>query len=246
MESETDTLVREDTGLSPVYALLRKPSFIDFPGRLCRVLFIAGCNLRCIFCHNYELMEPRKTTISWSRLAKILLKSRENWIDAVCITGGEPTLHPKLKELVIRLKELEFKVKLDTNGTYPEVLSEVLPLLDYVAMDYKAPLDGYRRLSGCPGLCLEKIGRSKELIIEWGGGYEFRTTVIADRHSEEDMLDICRELKGARRYVLQAFVPAPGMDNGKELPDRRTPISLLRRYHEICREHFEETILRGD
>ena len=97
MKTHTEDSVEKDTCQSPVYALLRKASFIDFPGRLCRVLFISGCNLRCVFCHNYDLVEPKDTNIEWDRLEQILLKSRENWIDAVCITGGEPTLHPQLK-----------------------------------------------------------------------------------------------------------------------------------------------------
>jgi pyruvate formate lyase activating enzyme len=246
MKSQAETLFKKDTLQSPVYALLRKASFIDFPGHLCRVLFISGCNLRCIFCHNFELIKPKKTNIEWTRLEKILLKSRENWIDAVCITGGEPTLHPQLKELIIRLKELGLKVKLDTNGSLPEVLRELLPIVDYLAMDYKAPLESYHRVTACPGLKLEKITESKELIIDWDGEYEFRTTVVTGLHTEEDMLTICRELEGARRYVLQSFVPAPGMNDGNGLPDKRTPMSMLRQYHNLCKGHFEETILRGE
>ena len=245
MKSQAETLFKKDTRQSPVYALLRKASFIDFPGHLCRVLFISGCNLRCIFCHNFDLVEPKKTNIEWSRLEKILRKSRENWIDAVCITGGEPTLHPQLKELVIRLKELGFKVKVDTNGSLPEMLRELLPIVDYLAMDYKAPLESYHRFTACSDLKLEKITESKKLIIDWDGEYEFRTTVVTGLHTEEDMLTICRELEGARRYVLQSFVPAPGMDAGNGLPEKRTPMKLLHQYHNLCKEHFEETILRG-
>ncbi|MBN2288424.1 MAG: anaerobic ribonucleoside-triphosphate reductase activating protein [Candidatus Glassbacteria bacterium] len=245
MNPESGNLIQQQTRQSPVYALLRKPSFIDFPGCLCRVLFVSGCNLRCKFCHNFDLVNPKEKNIEWERLGKILLISRENWIEGVCITGGEPTLHPKLSELILWLKKLGFKVKLDTNGTLPEVLGEVLPLVDYVAMDYKAPLESYPGITDRPGLCLERIAESKELILEWGGDYEFRTTVIEGLHTAQDMRAICRELEGARRYVLQAFVPAPGMDAGNGLPRKRTPIALLRQYHEICREYFEEPILRG-
>jgi len=245
MKSQAETLIKKGSRESPVYALLRKPSFLDFPGRLCRVLFISGCNLRCIFCHNYELVKPKKVNIAWSRLEEILRKSRENWIEAACITGGEPTLHPQLKELILWLKEIGFKVKLDTNGTMPKVLEELLPVLDYLAMDYKVPLERYPELTACSEPGVENISESKKLVMGWDGEYEFRTTVVAGLHTEEDMRAICAELAGARRYAIQGYVHAPGMDSDHELPQVRTPMSLLRRYHNLCKDHFEETILRG-
>ena len=246
MKTHTEDSVEKNTRQSPVYALLRKASFIDFPGRLCRVLFISGCNLRCVFCHNYDLVKPKDTSIEWDRLEQILLKSRENWIDAVCITGGEPTLHPQLKELILWLKELNFKVKLDTNGTVPEVLKELLPVLDYLAMDYKAPLERYSKLTACPTLEVEKISESRKLILDWKGEYEFRTTVVEGLHTEQDMRTLCAELEGARRYVLQGYVPVRGMETGEDLPAVRTSRSLLRQYHSLCKDYFEETILRGE
>ena len=232
-------------GLSPVYALLRKPSLIDFPGRLCRVLFISGCNLRCIFCHNQDLLKPKDTFLDWKRLLETLVSSREYWIDSVCISGGEPTFHPQLKELIQRVKNLGFRVKLDTNGTRPDVLEEMLPLLDYIAMDYKAPLERYPVITGGSGLVPERISESVELIINGHCEYEFRTTVVESFHREEDILTICRELAGASRYVLQAYVPPKGIEPERVLSDRRTPMSTLRKYHELCREHFKEAILRG-
>ena len=246
MKTTSNRLIHSRTEQSPVYALLRKSSFIDYPGRLCRVLFVSGCNLRCKYCHNYDLIEPKKNTITWDRLDDILSKSRENWIDAVCITGGEPTIHPRLKNLVLWLKESGFNVKLDTNGTRPETLKEFLPLVDYVAMDYKATLDGYRRITGRSNLCLERIRECKELLLEWDGEYEFRTTVIEGFHTEEDIKKICSELEGARRYVLQAYVPSPGVSPESGLPEKRTSITLLRHYQSLCMDYFEESILRGD
>ncbi len=235
-----------DDGLrSPVYALLRRVSMIDYPGRLCRVLFLAGCNMRCVFCHNRELIEPREESLSWDRLEEILVSSRENWVDSVTVTGGEPTLNPRLHELVLRLKNLGFKVKLDTNGSSPDRLAGLLPMIDYVAMDYKAPLERYRLLTGCPQLELENISRSVSIIREWGGPYEFRTTVVPGLHTEQDMLQICRELAGARRYALQAYVPPRDESQGIALPAKRTPIKLLRHYYELMRPHFTETVLRG-
>jgi pyruvate formate lyase activating enzyme len=231
--------------LSPVYALLRKPSLIDFPGQLCRVLFISGCNLRCTFCHNKDLLKPKDTSLKWERLLETLASSREYWVDAVCITGGEPTLHPQLSELIQRIKSLGFRVKLDTNGTRPDVLAEVLPLLDYLAMDYKAPLERYPIITGCPEFVLERITESVKLIMNSGCEYEFRTTVVESFHGEEDILAICRELAGASRYVLQAYVPPKNTEQTGELPDKRTRMSTLKKYHELCRGHFKEALMRG-
>ncbi|MCE5272334.1 anaerobic ribonucleoside-triphosphate reductase activating protein [bacterium] len=235
----------DDSRLSPVYALLRRVSMIDYPGRLCRVLFLAGCNMRCVFCHNQELIHPQKERLSWERLEEILLSSRENWVDSVTVTGGEPTLNSRLRELILRLKNLGFKVKLDTNGTAPERLASLLPMLDWVAMDYKAPLERYRLMTGSPQLELENISRSVAILRDWEGPYELRTTVVPGLHTEQDIEQICRELAGVRRYALQAYVPPRDEAEGVQLPAGRTPIKLLRRFYELASPHFPETVLRG-
>jgi pyruvate formate lyase activating enzyme len=232
--------------LSPVYALLKKPSMIDFPGRMCRVLFVAGCNMNCFFCHNSELLQPKEIRLEWDRLRQTLRSSREQWVDSVCISGGEPTLNPQLPELIDQIKSLGFKVKLDTNGSSPDTLRRVLPQLDYVAMDYKAPLARYAEISGCQALDTDSIIESVSLISRADIEYEFRTTVIEDWHREEDILAICRELSGARRYRIQGYVPPQHEDNSKNgHPTRRTAMKTLRRYEQICREYFPETLIRG-
>ncbi len=245
---QTASTRMESTGaeLSPVYALLKKPSLIDFPGRMCRVLFVAGCNMNCFFCHNPELLQPKEVRIEWDRLRQVLRSSREQWVDSVCISGGEPTLHPQLPELIEQVKSLGFRVKLDTNGTSPAVLRQVLPQLDYVAMDYKAPLARYDQFSGCQSIDRDKIIESVSLIARSGIEYEFRTTVVEDWHSEDDMRAICRELSGARRYRIQGYVPPRHGDNGgNDFPARRTSMKTLRRYEQICREYFPDTLIRG-
>ncbi len=232
--------------LSPVYALLKKPSMIDFPGRMCRVMFVAGCNMNCFFCHNSELLQPKEIRLNWDRLRHVLRSSREQWVDAVCISGGEPTLHPQLPELIEQIKSLGFRVKLDTNGTSPDVLKQVLPQLDYVAMDYKAPLARYGEISGRPALDTDRIVESVSLISRADIEYEFRTTVIEDWHTEDDMRTICRELSGARRYRIQGYVPPQHEEDiENQYPKRRTAMKTLKRYEQICREHFPEMLIRG-
>ncbi|MBW7996847.1 MAG: anaerobic ribonucleoside-triphosphate reductase activating protein [Candidatus Glassbacteria bacterium] len=248
MEQQTVQNRIEQTGedLSPVYALLKKPSLIDYPGRMCRVMFISGCNMRCFFCHNTVLAEPQKNFIAWSRLEQTLLASRVQWVDSVCISGGEPTLHPQLLDLISRVRDLGFRVKLDTNGSMPEILSSALTQVDYVAMDYKAPLARYAEISGCRTLERNKIVESVKLITESGVDYEFRTTIVEDWHREEDMHAIGRELSGARRYRIQGYVPprhGEGPVNGRPL--KRTSMKTLKRYEKISREYFPETFIRG-
>jgi pyruvate formate lyase activating enzyme len=230
---------------SPVYALLKRPSLIDYPGRMCRVLFLAGCNMNCFFCHNHDLIEPRETFIEWSRLRETLLASREQWVDSVCISGGEPTLHDGLGELIARIKELGFLVKLDTNGSLPAVLAEVLPLVDYVAMDYKAPLARYEDISGCRSLDLDRITAAVKLIREEALDYEFRTTVVEGWHTEEDMHAIGRELAGAKRYRIQGYVPEQQAPPERNCPSRRTSMKTLRRMESICRRYFAEIRIHG-
>ncbi|MFC1544948.1 anaerobic ribonucleoside-triphosphate reductase activating protein [Gemmatimonadota bacterium] len=234
------------TELSPVYALLKKPSLIDYPGRMCRVLFISGCNMQCFFCHNTDLIKASDSFIEWDRLEQTLLASREQWVDSVCISGGEPTLHPKLFELIGRIRRLGFRIKLDTNGSVPDVLRHALPLVDYVAMDYKAPLERYAEITGCHALEPERIIESVRLISCSDIEHEFRTTVVEGWHSEEDMHQICRELSGAKRFRIQGYVPARhGTPLAGDSPVRRTPMKTLRKFETICREYFPETYIRG-
>ena len=224
---------------------IQRFSLHDGPG-IRTTVFLKGCNMRCFFCHNSELIHPLDSYIAWDRLEQTLLASREQWVDSVCISGGEPTMHPKLFELIERIKHLGFRVKLDTNGSLPEVLRHALPLVDYVAMDYKAPLSRYPEISGCNAFDTDRIIESARLISTADTDYEFRTTVIEGWHTEDDMRQICRELSGARRYRIQGYVP-PRHEIPKELDSqiRRTSMKTLKKYETICREFFPETHVRG-
>jgi pyruvate formate lyase activating enzyme len=186
-------------------------SFVDWDGKVSAVMFLPNCNFRCPFCHNLNLvLNPENIeTIPFEQIQSQLEKQR-GWIDGVCITGGEPTLHSNLPELCSQLKQMGFLVKLDTNGTNPAMLKELMDegLIDYVAMDIKAPLtvEKYSRASGVKAeKLLENVKKSIKTLLESSMDYEFRTTVVPTLHDLEDIKQICSSLVGCRKYVLQKF-----------------------------------------
>lgn len=187
-------------------------SLMDYPGKVACVFFFAGCNLRCPFCYNAELVLPELwknfRPLSWDEV-KNWLRERIGFLDGVVLTGGEPTLSPDILRISSELKELGFLVKLDTNGTNPEVLEELLGegLVDYVALDIKAPFSRYGEYTGIEGI-LHSVKRSIEVILRKAKDYEFRTT-LAPGLSKEDLLSIAKEISQAKRYVLQPFFVPP-------------------------------------
>jgi len=186
-------------------------SFVDWDGKISSVLFLPNCNFRCPFCHNVNLvLYPEKMETIPFEYIESQLKNQKGWADGVCITGGEPTLHNSLPELCSRIKKMGFMAKLDTNGTNPAMLEELVnqKLVDYVAMDIKAPLtnEKYSKATGVNvEKLLENVKKTVQFLMESGIDYEFRTTVVPSIHSLEDIKQICRSLKGCRKYVLQNF-----------------------------------------
>lgn len=186
-------------------------SLVDWDGKLSCVIFLPNCNFRCPFCHNTTLVlhPERGETIPFERVEDYLNKQKD-WLDGVCITGGEPTLHNDLPDLCSKLKEIGFLVKIDTNGTNPKVIKELMDksLIDYIAMDIKAPLTA-EKYSKATGINAKKLlGKVKETIRILLGSridYEFRTTVVPSLHEEEDIAAICDGVKGCKKYVLQKF-----------------------------------------
>jgi len=191
-------------------------SFLDWPGQIASVIFLAGCNFRCPFCHNYGLvLNPDEfPTLEWDEV-KARLKKFAGWIDGVVITGGEPTLSRGLPDLIRDIKSSSFQVKLDTNGSRPEVLSALLNqgLLDHVAMDVKAPLNeiAYARAAGRPGF-LDKVKESLSLLESSGIPYTLRTTVVPELHTENDILLMAKQLAGVSNWQLQYFKPENALD----------------------------------
>lgn len=188
---------------------LLKFSLIDFPGRIAAVIFTQGCNFRCPFCHNRELVIPScfQPALPEEEITSFLLK-RRGTLSGVVVTGGEPTLHSDLPEFLARVKALGYAVKLDTNGSRPGMLRQVLErgLADFIAMDIKAPLERYHELAGVE---VERgdIEESIRLICASGVDHLFRTTVVRPLLSDDDLLRIRAALPQPPRHILQDFVP---------------------------------------
>lgn len=186
----------------------QKTSLVDYPDRVAAVVYTQGCNMRCPFCHNPSMVLPEcfERAIPEAEIFSALLR-RQDRLEAVVITGGEPTLQGDLVEFVGKIRSLGLLVKLDTNGTRPEVIQALLrdELLDYIAMDVKAPLPNYAQLTGRP-VDAEAIRRSVWLIRNAGIPYEFRTTVVPGMHTVREIKTIAESLRGSERYVIQEFV----------------------------------------
>ncbi len=198
------------------YTGIVKQSLVDYPGEIATVLFTQGCGLRCPFCHNPDLLIRNKNNSSDAIDIETVLKflqERQGFIDAVVISGGEPTLHPELREDIKQIKELGYLLKLDTNGTNSQMLEQLLRegLLDYVAMDIKAPVEYKRYLQACGKLssaAFFQIRNSINLLNNLSDvQVEFRTTVVPPLHTPQDIESIARYIEGADRYTLQQFNP---------------------------------------
>lgn len=192
---------------------LQKTTFIDYPEKIACIVFTQGCNFRCGYCHNPELFENKEPVLSVSAFFEFLNK-RKGKLDGVVITGGEPTLHGKdLIEFIKEVKSLGFLVKLDTNGTHPDVLQELLDenLLDYIAMDIKAPLAKYKTITRTD-IDTKIIKKSIDIIMNSGVDYEFRTTIVKSQLSVEDLRQIGELIQGAKRYYMQKFLATKILD----------------------------------
>jgi pyruvate formate lyase activating enzyme len=224
-------------------------SLLDWDGKIVSVIFLPLCNFRCGFCHNMGLnLEPETyKSISEERVFKYL-STHQEFIDGVCITGGEPTLHKDrgLFEILGRIKELGFGVKIDSNGTDPDCLNKVInmKLVDYIAMDIKAPInEKYDHLSGAKE-DLNSITESISIIMKSGLQYEFRTTVVPGLLDDGDIENIARHINGAKKFVLQQFVAANCWS--EHLRDVKPyQKENLERMLKTAKQYVANTIIRG-
>ncbi len=188
---------------------LQKLTLLDYPGQTACTLFTGGCNFRCPYCQNSSLvLTPEEVEpYSWDEIIGFLNR-RKGLLDGVCITGGEPLLHPQIDSLIRTIHSMGFMVKLDTNGSYPDHLKDLVRsgCVDYVAMDIKNSPQNYGRTIGIPEYDLSAVQESVRYLLSAPVEYEFRTTVVREYHQPADFVAISLWIKGARRYFLQAFV----------------------------------------
>ncbi len=230
---------------------LQKFSLLDYPGHLSAIIFTQGCNFRCGFCYNPMLVLPKKdgnkkdhSLLSEDGLFEFL-KKRQGKLDGVVITGGEPTLHENLPEFISKIKNLGFKIKLDTNGTNPEMLSALLEkgIIDYIAMDIKAPIEKYKKITKFTG-SLADIKKSVKIIIGSNLPYEFRTTVVPGLVEKEDIAEMGEMIKGARIWYLQGFKPDTDLVNNDLRKVKPYSESELEEMANIARNYVGECIVR--
>lgn len=186
----------------------QKTSLIDYPGKICSIIFLPGCTFRCPYCHNPELVLDDSSQDFLEGYVLNKLEERKGLVDSVCITGGEPTLHKDLPEFIKKLKDKGLKVKLDTNGSNPEMLKQLIKdkLVDFIAMDVKNVLEKYEKTTNVK-INSDIIKDSIKTIIRSGLEHEFRTTILPILHKKEDVIKIAKTVAGARKYVLQQFIP---------------------------------------
>ncbi len=225
---------------------LEKFSPKDFPGYISSTVFLGGCNFRCPFCHNSDLV-LRPEILPTFPLDYFLsfLDSRKGWLEGICISGGEPLFQDDLETLLILIKDRNLLVKIDTNGSFPSRLENLIQkkLVDHIAMDVKAPLKRYQEVTRAT-VNKEDIVRSVDIIKNSGLGYVFRTTLVPGLVGPEDIKKICQMLNGAKIYQLQQFIPLNTLDSHylQKKPYRREEVQGLAK---IAEPYFSEVRIEG-
>ena len=223
----------------------QKMTLLDFPGRVACTVFTAGCNLRCPFCHNAALVTHIDESASFSE-EEILdyLKKRKGLLDGVGITGGEPLLQAGIEDFIAKIKAIGYAVKLDTNGFYPEKLISLVKggLVDYVAMDIKNSKEKYAQTTGVEDIDINAVEKSVEFLLQGNIDFEFRTTIVNELHTVEDIALIGEWIKGAPKYFLQNFV-----DSGDLICENMSAVSRdeLCKMQQKAQEFVVNTEIRG-
>ena len=229
---------------------LQKMTLLDFPGKVACTVFLKGCNLRCPFCHNSELFTGNPETLMETDAFLAFLKSRQGLLDGVCVSGGEPTLQPGLPALLKAIKDLGFAVKLDTNGSRPQVMKELVGqgLVDYVAMDVKSSPQGYARAVGLPNVAMEPYEESLRFLLSDVVDYELRTTLVAQLHDTSAIEQMGKWLatlipgKKPKRLFLQSFVDRDTvLFAGLSAPEPET----VEQYAQILQSYAEKVTIRN-
>lgn len=215
---------------------IQKTTLQDFPRKVACIVFLAGCNFRCVYCHNPAAVKGQSNVSEEEFFS--FLKERKGKLQGVVVSGGEPTIHSDLFDFISKIKQMGFAVKLDTNGARPEMLKRLLKagFLDYVAMDMKAPYPKYFELVGVKGLA-GKLKRSVKLIMKSGVDYEFRTTCHPSL-SRKDFFEMAKQIKGAKRFYLQQYVDEITLNPQKHLAVYNN--KALNALKEELKGHFQE------
>lgn len=228
---------------------LQKTSLIEYPRKIVSVVFTGGCNFRCPFCHNRDLV------LNFDKLEEIdeteVIKHLENnkkLIDGIAVTGGEPTLHPKLPDFFRKIKDMGLLTELETNGTNPEMISQLIKekLVDYFAIDIKCPLDEkryYETAGGAKNNTLKYLKKTISLVQNSGVDYEFRTTLVPGLITKKDVYLIAEQLKGSKKYVIQKFLPNSTLDPEYEKKEILSP-EFFNEFKEKLKGHFGELLVR--
>jgi pyruvate formate lyase activating enzyme len=220
---------------------LQRVSLIDYPGKIGAVIFTQGCNFRCPYCHNPELVDPdRYGPIIPEEDVLSFLDKRRGKLEAIIVTGGEPMLQPDLETFLVECRKSGYLIKLDTNGSKPDVLEKVIRkrLVDYLAMDIKGPLGRYRQIASVE-VDTSEIKRSIGIIMTSGITHEFRTTVVRSQLGLQDLVSVAKLVRQARLYVLQPFIPVKTLAGSmfSEIPYTPEEFSTIRAYLEKVSPH---------
>ena len=219
-------------------------TLLDFPEHIACTVFLGGCDFRCPYCHNFELVDGSAAPLMDDEKFFEFLRKRHGLLDGVAITGGEPLMRTDIADSIKKIRAMGFKVKLDTNGYHPERLQELYRegLLEYVAMDIKNSLPKYGITVGVENLDTERILKSISIIMSSNIPYEFRTTVVHELHSDDDFTAIGQMIKGASRYYLQQYTERDTVpDKNLTAPSEED----MERYLGIVKEFVPEAALRG-
>lgn len=223
----------------------QKTTLLDYPKHIAATIFLGGCNMRCPFCHNATLVTKAaiQPVIATKDVLSYLSK-RVKILEGICITGGEPTLYTDLPDFIKEVKSLGYKIKLDTNGTNPSMMKELVEtgLIDYIAMDIKNSKEHYSISTGIKDFPIEAVSDSVSYLLNSDIEYEFRTTVVKEHHTEQDMLSIGKWIQGAKAYYLQSYkdsgdIIEPGLHSHSK--------DTLLHYVNILTPYVSQVSLRG-
>ena len=228
-----------------VFHGFQKMTMLDFPGNVACIVFTAGCNMRCPFCHNARLVtEISNNEVYTQEEIFAYLEKRSGILEGVCISGGEPLMHDGVYDFIKKVKELGFLVKLDTNGCYPDKLKKLIDdgMVDYVAMDIKNSPEKYALTTGISDFDIKPVLESIKILLEGRTDYEFRTTIVNELHTPQDIVEMGKMIQGAEKYFLQQFIDSGCLISGGFTA---ADTEKMENFREISAKYAKKAELRG-